>query len=239
MKSAVLQTKLQELKDIPPNAAIFSSFLIQKGICDFSKDAGNETLTADECDNNLLPEPLTSLFDCEAVNLEKPQLKEHSLKLFTQYKETYNPQCFNRLTEVTKTQSLSKIWNIHRAGRITASNFHSVIHTRNSVSLLNKLMQYETPSSNLPNLKYGREMDERARENYCALVAPYHSNIAITKTGLHISADYPHLGASPYGIIDCDCCGKGLVEIKCPCKYSAGLKGWKNDKNFAIDSSKM
>ena len=37
-KSAILQTKLQELKDIVPNAAIFSSFPIQKGICDFSID---------------------------------------------------------------------------------------------------------------------------------------------------------------------------------------------------------
>ena len=96
-KSAVLQTKLQELKDIAPNAAIFSSFPIQKGICNFSIDSGDETVTADECDNNLLPEPLTSLFDYEAVNLEKALLKEHSLKLFTQYKETYNQQCFNRL----------------------------------------------------------------------------------------------------------------------------------------------
>ena len=133
-KSAVLQTKLQELKDIATNAAILSSFLIQKGICDFSIDSRDEALTADECDNNLLPETLTSLFDYEAVNLEKALLKEHSLKLFTQYKEIYNQQCFNRLTEVTKTQSQSKIWNIHRAGRITASNFHSVIHTRNSIT---------------------------------------------------------------------------------------------------------
>ena len=163
-KSAVLQAKLQELKDIAPNAVIFSSFTIQKDICNFSIGSGDETVTADECDNNLLPEPLTSLFDYEAVNLEKALLKEHSLKLCTQYKETYNQQCFNRLTEVTKTQSQSKIWNIHRAGRITASNFHSVIHTRNSLSLLNKFMQYETPSSNLPNLKYGREMEERVRK---------------------------------------------------------------------------
>ena len=113
LKSAVLRTKLQELKDIAPNAAIFSSFLIQKGVCDFSIDCGDETLTADECDNNLLPEPLTSLFDYEAVNLEKALLKEHSLKLFAQYKETYNQQCFNRLNELTKTQGQSKIWKIH------------------------------------------------------------------------------------------------------------------------------
>ena len=124
---------MQELKDIAPNAAIFSSFPIQKGICDFSIDSGDETLTADECDNNLLPENLTSLFDYTAVNLEKALLKEHSLNLFTQYKETYNHKCFDRLTELTKMQSLSKICNVHRAGRITAFNFHSAIHTRNSI----------------------------------------------------------------------------------------------------------
>ena len=99
-------------------------------------------------------------------------------------------------------------------------------------------MQHETPSSNLPTLKYGRAMEERARENYYALVGPYHSNFAITKTGLDIRANYPHLGASPDGIIGCDCCGKGLVEIKCPRKYSRDFEGSENDKNVAIDSSK-
>ena len=54
-------------------------------------------------------------------------------------------------------------------------------------------MQYETPSSNLPNLKYGREMEERAKGSYHTLIGPYHSNFAITKTGLQISVDYPHL----------------------------------------------
>ena len=129
LKSAVLQAKLLELKDIASNASIFSSFPVQKGICDFSIDSRDETLTADKCDNNLLPEPLTSLLDYEAVNLEKALLKEHSFKLFTQYKKTYSQQCFNRLTEVTKTQSLSKIWNIHQVGRITAFNFYSVCHS--------------------------------------------------------------------------------------------------------------
>ena len=38
--------------------------------------------------------------------------------------------------------------------------------------------------------------------------------------------------------MDFNCCDKGLAEIKCPRKDSTGLKGWENDKNFAIDSSK-
>ena len=53
-----------------------------------------------------------------------------------------------------------------------------------------------------------------------------------------MSVDYPHLSTSSDGTVDCDCCGKGLVEIKCPRKYSTGLKGWEIDKNFSIDSSK-
>ena len=61
--------------EVAPNVTIFSSFPIQKGICNFSVDSGDGTVAADECDNNLLPEPLTSLFDCEAVNLEKALLK--------------------------------------------------------------------------------------------------------------------------------------------------------------------
>ena len=81
-------------------------------------------------------------------------------------------------------------------------------------------------------------MEERAGGSYYTLIGPYHSSFTITKTVLHINADYPHLDASPDGIIDCDCCGKELVEIKCPRKYSTGLKGWENDKNVTIDSSK-
>ena len=48
-------------------------------------------------------------------------------------------------------------------------------------------MQYETPSSNLPNLKYGREMEERAKGSYQTLIGPYYSSFVITKTGLHIA----------------------------------------------------
>ena len=98
-------------------------------------------------------------------------------------------------------------------------------------------MKYQTPLSNLPNLKYGREMEERARKNYYALSWSLsfefcdHENWSTHQYQLPPSA-------SPDGIIDFDCCGKGLVETKCPRKYSADLKGWENDKNFAIDSSK-
>lgn len=33
---------------------------------------------------------------------------------------------------------------------------------------------------------------------------------------MHINPDYPYIGATPDGIINCDCCSDGIIEIKCP-----------------------
>ena len=58
----------------------------------------------------------------------------------------------------------------------------------------------------------------------------------VYSTGLHINVKYPHLGASPDGIIVCDCHGKGFLEFNCPHKYRNGLEGWQ-DKSFPLDES--
>ena len=43
-----------------------------------------------------------------------------------------------------------------------------------------------------------------------------HINFTIAKSGLVLNSEWPHLGAFPDRIVQCDCCGKGVVEIKCP-----------------------
>ena len=35
-------------------------------------------------------------------------------------------------------------------------------------------------------------------------------------SGLVLNPKWPHLGASPDGLVQCDCCGKWVVEIKYP-----------------------
>ena len=81
-------------------------------------------------------------------------------------------------------------------------------------------------------------MKAKARKNYYALVGSYHSFFAIAKIALHIRTDYPHQGASPDGVTDCDFSDKGLVEIKCTCKYSTGLNDRKITNILLSDSSK-
>ena len=44
----------------------------------------------------------------------------------------------------------------------------------------------------------------------------HHANFEYCSAGLHVNPKFPHLGASLNDIISCDCCGKGLIEIKCP-----------------------
>ena len=43
-----------------------------------------------------------------------------------------------------------------------------------------------------------------------------HDTTFVSKSGLVVSTERPFLGASPDGIIQCSCCGKSVLEIKCP-----------------------
>jgi hypothetical protein len=51
-----------------------------------------------------------------------------------------------------------------------------------------------------------------------------HASFSIADSGLHINPLYPHIGASPDGLVNCHCCGFGIVEIKCPyCSKDKGI----------------
>ena len=58
-----------------------------------------------------------------------------------------------------------------------------------------------------------------AREQFKVVMEAQHSNFSTSVSGLVINTQYPHLGASPDGVNMCvsECCGKGVVELKCPC----------------------
>ncbi|WAR06031.1 hypothetical protein MAR_021400, partial [Mya arenaria] len=43
-----------------------------------------------------------------------------------------------------------------------------------------------------------------------------HRDFNATESGLTVSLKHPYLAASPDLIVQCDCCGKGLCEVKCP-----------------------
>ena len=78
----------------------------------------------------------------------------------------------------------------HLSGRITASKIKSACRT--------------DPAS------------PSARAAYTEQMEMYHFTINCFCRGLLISDEYSFIAASPNGVISCDCCGHGIVEIKCP-----------------------
>ena len=55
----------------------------------------------------------------------------------------------------------------------------------------------------------------------------------VFEAGLFIDPYRPFLGASPDGIVNCKCCGKGVIEIKCPLCVKDGLPEDDNNGNCA------
>ena len=59
----------------------------------------------------------------------------------------------------------------------------------------------------------------------------------LEESGFVINPKVPHIGASPDGLISCDCCGQSVVEIKCPfCARDSKLDEVA-DKNFYLKKS--
>ena len=114
-------------------------------------------------------------------------------------------------------------WRDQRSGRIIASLFHDVYVRKESTDpepLVKRIMGYEQNDlSHVPAIKWGVQNECVARQQYTDVISAVHEGFTCGLTGLWVSLLYPHMGVSPYGVITCNCCGKGLLEIKCP--YSA------------------
>ena len=69
---------------------------------------------------------------------------------------------------------------------------------------------------------------------YKSVQAKWHKNFTVKNSGLCINSKFHYLGASPDGITNCDCHGKGLLETKCPFNFKTGLKNYNKSKNCPI-----
>jgi len=84
--------------------------------------------------------------------------------------------------------------------------------------------------------EWGCKHEKKARDLYCKLIAQSHSNLQMADSGLVISTNWAFIGAFPYGIVSCDCHGKGVVEIKCPYCYkgSSVVAAAQEDPKFCL-----
>lgn len=207
------QQFLSKLKIIQPSSVVFSS-----------REPLPCTLPVDsQVVIRKLPHPLSSLHKCEFELLNEEELATVCRRKFSEGVITMTSDEAAYLEESTKLQAQSLLWHKQRIGRITASKFFSVARASLDpppASLVKEIMERSSKSAyNIPALQWGIKNEDTAREAYIDIVSEEHENFVSIPAGLHVDLSYPHLGASPDGLINCDCCGKGLIEVKCPYKY--------------------
>ena len=123
------------------------------------------------------------------------------------------------LEESTCLQSQSLLWFQHRIDCVTASKFYAVKHASldpTPGSVINNSMERNLLSNYELAIQWGITHEDVAREAYLELASEKHTNLQCSAAGLHVNPNFPHFDASPDGLIICDCCGEGLIEIKCP-----------------------
>ena len=163
------------------------------------------------------PKPLTELFEEDAIKLSYSDLLAKCDEVYNNYVFTSDEA---KLVEShTREQSNSRIWFQQRSGRVTASKLKSAISTnpsKPSTSLIKSICYPDKSRFYSTACKYGCDHEDKARKEYALKMHSQHSNFSITESGLIIHTLHPFMGATPDGVVHCECCGTGVIEIKCP-----------------------
>ena len=226
--------RLEKLRQIDSKAAVFTNISL------FDDPAyDSDTDTADEKEENTLPELMTSFYDPNAINYSKEKIKEFGMLQYEAYLEICTENQYKNLTKLTTKQSQSQNWILYRIGRITASNSKKcwTLKLDNpAISTLQSVMKYTNFKGN-DATDWGTKSEKKAQKAYLERVKDEHTDFCVKDTGLHIDHEAPYLGASPDGLVDCKCHGQGLLEIKCPSKHRSNLKNYFKDKKCPIEET--
>ena len=168
-----------------------------------------------------LPSPLSNLYNESFLNLTYPALLS---KCEEAYEEAYEDVsiCSNQAELVenkTRKQSNSNMWFQQRSGRITASRLKAAVRTdiaQPSQSLIKSICYPESCQFSSKATQWGCKHEKTAIETYTNQQKPLHSGFSVCCSGFVIDPSYPHMGASPDGVVMCNCCGRGVLEVKCP-----------------------
>ena len=130
------------------------------------------------------------------------------------------------LEEATRLQARCKLWEVHRPGRVTASNLRATVHTNannSSRSLIKRICYQEACKFVSTVTTWGCQYEVDAVQDFLDGFFLEHSDVNFDNCGLVVNPKYPFMGASPDGIITCSCHGKSLIEVKCPYNCSKQL----------------
>ena len=87
----------------------------------------------------------------------------------------------------------------------------SVCHTdpaNPSVSLIMSICHLESFHFTTAATEWGCQHEKNTKNQ------SNHVEFNVTSAGFFISTEFPYVGASPDGVVECSCCGRGIYEIK-------------------------
>ena len=160
---------------------------------------------------------MSDLFKWDLLGASYTDLIVECETIFENLKVT--PVQAKKIECLTRDQSRSKNWYRYRAGRVTASKFKAAACTnlaQPSLSLIKTICYPECHKFHTQATEWGCEHEKTAREAYLRKEKDFHLNLVRSESGLVVHPQYSYLGASPDGCINCECCGRGVLEIKCP-----------------------
>lgn len=119
--------------------------------------------------------------------------------------------------ERTIGQNENAEWMKERTGRLTASNFHRIIHCVKPEGLVKDILypRKQGPLKQGDPRLYGLENEDLAVNAYKTVMLLYDKDIQLVKTGLHVDVTHSFVAASPDRIVK-DGSDVGLLEVKCP-----------------------
>ena len=71
--------------------------------------------------------------------------------------------------------------------------------------------------------RWGCSHAQLAKDCYFTMASQSHQSLSITEAGLFVDYRDPYLDAFPDGLVKCKCCGKGVLEVKCPFCHKENL----------------
>ena len=110
----------------------------------------------------------------------------------------------------THEQSNSKLWYRFRAGRITASKMKTACCTDPilpSQTLIKTVCYPESYKFSSSATVWGCQHEKYARDIFVDKLKDKHENVKLDEVGFFINPNVPFIGASPDGMVTCDCCG--------------------------------
>lgn len=179
-----------------------------------------------------IPPSLRTLYREEHVKLSENELTQKCAAELEKMK--FSQDVLEFINSSTTNQSDSLVWHEQRAGRVTSSTVHAVLHTnpdKPSKSLLMKICKPRTHPLKSEAVQWGNKQEPKALCAYQHFVKQEHNNVNVKREGLKIADELPFIGASADSVMTCDCHGRKVVEVKCP--FSARDK----DFNAFISSS--